>query len=113
MNMADLDLAEFDIRKALEIDPNNRYCVFFYTRCPNLLHLFRVVISWYSFMTSRDVKLEYKALKEKVKEFNKKDAKFYGNMFAKLNKLDGNSDVSFRLVISRVYAAPSCLVTSS
>ncbi|KAK4376187.1 hypothetical protein RND71_006864 [Anisodus tanguticus] len=59
MNMADLDLAEFDIKKALEIDPNNR-----------------------------DVKLEYKALKEKVKEFNKKDAKFYGNMFAKLNKLD-------------------------
>ncbi|KAK6141862.1 hypothetical protein DH2020_024397 [Rehmannia glutinosa] len=58
MNMADLDLAEFDIKKALEIDPDNR-----------------------------DVKLEYKALKEKVKEFNKKDAKFYGNMFAKLNKL--------------------------
>uniref|UniRef100_A0A0V0II61 peptidylprolyl isomerase n=1 Tax=Solanum chacoense TaxID=4108 RepID=A0A0V0II61_SOLCH len=61
MNMADLDLAELDIKKALEIDPNNR-----------------------------DVKLEYKALKEKVKEFNKKDAKFYGNMFAKLNKLDAN-----------------------
>lgn len=58
MNMADLDLAEFDIKKALEIDPNNR-----------------------------DVKLEYKALKEKVKEYNKKDAKFYGNMFAKLNKI--------------------------
>ncbi|KAK6788316.1 hypothetical protein RDI58_016841 [Solanum bulbocastanum] len=59
MNMADLDLAEFDIKKALEIDPDNR-----------------------------DVKLEYKALKEKVKEINKKDAKFYGNMFAKLNKQD-------------------------
>nr|WMP39840.1 FKBP62 [Solanum melongena] len=59
MNMADLDLAEFDIKKALEIDPDNR-----------------------------DVKLEYKALKEKVKELNKKNAKFYGNMFAKLNKQD-------------------------
>ncbi|KAL2486314.1 Peptidyl-prolyl cis-trans isomerase FKBP62 [Abeliophyllum distichum] len=57
MNMADLDLAEFDIKKALEIDPDNR-----------------------------DVKLEYKALKEKVKEYNKKEAKFYGNMFANLNK---------------------------
>ncbi|KAG6417218.1 hypothetical protein SASPL_119371 [Salvia splendens] len=57
MNMADLDLAEIDIKKALEIDPANR-----------------------------DVKLEYKVLKEKVKEFNKKDAKFYGNMFAKLTK---------------------------
>ncbi|XP_071937143.1 peptidyl-prolyl cis-trans isomerase FKBP62 [Coffea arabica] len=59
MNLADLDLAELDIKKALEIDPNNR-----------------------------DVKLEYKVLKEKVKEYNKKDAKFYGNMFAKLNKLE-------------------------
>lgn len=44
------------------------------------------------------MKLEYKALKDKVKEFNKKDAKFYGNMFAKLNKLEtANSSVSFRL----------------
>lgn len=37
---------------------------------------------------TRDVKLEYKTLKEKMKEFNKKEAKFYGNMFAKLNKLE-------------------------
>ncbi|KAK2971421.1 hypothetical protein RJ640_025371 [Escallonia rubra] len=59
INLADLDLAEKDIKKALEIDPDNR-----------------------------DVKLEYRVLKEKIKEFNKKDAKFYGNMFAKLNKLE-------------------------
>lgn len=59
INLVDLDLAEFDIKKALEIDPANR-----------------------------DVKLEYKVLREKVKEINKKDAKFYGNMFAKLNKLE-------------------------
>lgn len=59
IELADLDLAEFDIKKALEIDPHNR-----------------------------DVKLEYKVLKEKVKEFNKKDAKFYGNMFAKMSKLE-------------------------
>ncbi|KAJ1441666.1 Tetratricopeptide-like helical domain superfamily [Sesbania bispinosa] len=52
MQLADLDLAELDIKKALEIDPDNR-----------------------------DVKLEYKTLKEKVKEYNKKEAKFYGNMF--------------------------------
>ncbi|KAL0390272.1 UNVERIFIED_CONTAM: Peptidyl-prolyl cis-trans isomerase FKBP65 [Sesamum calycinum] len=58
VNMTDLDLAEFDIKKALELDPDNR-----------------------------EVKLGYKALKEKVKEYNKKDAQFYGNMFAKLNKL--------------------------
>ena len=36
----------------------------------------------------RDVKLEYKTLKEKVKEYNKKDAKFYGNMFAKMKKVE-------------------------
>ncbi|CAH2052338.1 unnamed protein product [Thlaspi arvense] len=57
MELADLDLAEFDVKKALEIDPNNR-----------------------------EVKLEQRKLKEKMKEFNKKEAKFYGNMFAKLTK---------------------------
>ncbi|XP_004290160.1 PREDICTED: peptidyl-prolyl cis-trans isomerase FKBP62 [Fragaria vesca subsp. vesca] len=62
IQLADLDLAELDIKKALEIDPNNR-----------------------------DVKLEYKTLKEKMKEFNKKEAKFYGNMFAKLTK-DSDKD---------------------
>lgn len=46
--------------------------------------------------TCRDVKLEYKVLREKVKEINKKDAKFYGNMFAKLNKLEPfDTEVSF------------------
>ncbi|XP_023748652.1 70 kDa peptidyl-prolyl isomerase [Lactuca sativa] len=59
IQLVDLDLAEMDIRKALEIDPKNR-----------------------------DVKLEYKLLKEKVKEHNKKDAQFYGNIFAKMNKLE-------------------------
>ena len=34
------------------------------------------------------MKLEYKLLKEKVKEYNKKDAQFYGNIFAKMNKLE-------------------------
>lgn len=61
INVADLDLAEIDIKKALEIDPNNK-----------------------------DVKLEYKVLKEKIKEYNKKDAKFYGNMFAKMTKSSSN-----------------------
>ncbi|KAL5577975.1 hypothetical protein UlMin_019674 [Ulmus minor] len=55
IQLADLYLAEFDIKKALEIDPKNR-----------------------------DVKLEYKNL-EKLKECNKKEAKFYGNMFAKMS----------------------------
>ncbi|KAE8022907.1 hypothetical protein FH972_008668 [Carpinus fangiana] len=59
VQLVDLDLAELDIKKALEIDPNNR-----------------------------DVKLEYKYLKEKVREYNKKDAQFYGSIFAKMNKYE-------------------------
>ncbi|KAL0451916.1 UNVERIFIED_CONTAM: Peptidyl-prolyl cis-trans isomerase FKBP65 [Sesamum latifolium] len=59
LNLVELELAEKDIKKALEIDPNNR-----------------------------DVKLEYKILKEKVKEYNRKDAQFYGSIFAKMNKLE-------------------------
>ncbi|KAK7382709.1 hypothetical protein VNO80_01720 [Phaseolus coccineus] len=59
IQLADFDLAEFDIKKALELDPDNR-----------------------------EVKLEYKTLKEKMKEYNKKQSKFYGNMFNKLHKLD-------------------------
>jgi FK506-binding protein 4/5 len=58
--LADLELAEVDIKKALEIDPDNR-----------------------------DVKLTYKTLKEKIKEINKKDAKFYSNMFSKMTKPSG------------------------
>ncbi|KAJ9558937.1 hypothetical protein OSB04_013551 [Centaurea solstitialis] len=65
IQLVDLDLAELDIKKALEIDPDNRLL-----------------------FDARDVKLEYKLLREKVKEYNKKDAEFYGNIFAKMNKLE-------------------------
>ncbi|KAM7467695.1 hypothetical protein LguiB_015257 [Lonicera macranthoides] len=61
INLVDLDLTEIDIKKALEIDHYNR-----------------------------DVKLEYKVLKEKIKEFNKKYAKFYGNMLAGNGRPVGN-----------------------
>uniref|UniRef100_A0A7C9ADX6 peptidylprolyl isomerase n=1 Tax=Opuntia streptacantha TaxID=393608 RepID=A0A7C9ADX6_OPUST len=63
IHLADLELAEFDIKKALEIDPDNR-----------------------------EVKLEYKMLKEKMREFNKKDAQFYSKMFSKM--LDSNKSGS-------------------
>ncbi|KAL9271382.1 Peptidyl-prolyl cis-trans isomerase FKBP65-like protein [Drosera capensis] len=61
IHLVDLELAEIDIKKALEIEPDNR-----------------------------EVKLEYKVLKDKVKEYNKKDAKFYSNIFSKLTKLESN-----------------------
>jgi hypothetical protein len=45
----------------------------------------------------RDVKLEYKYLKEKVREYNKKDAQFYGSIFAKMNKYEqARSSVSLK-----------------
>ncbi|KAL1323353.1 hypothetical protein HN51_033689 [Arachis hypogaea] len=59
IQLVDLDLAEMDIKKALEIEPDNR-----------------------------DVKIEYKILKDKVREYNKKDAQFYGSIFAKMNKME-------------------------
>ncbi|XP_047069159.1 peptidyl-prolyl cis-trans isomerase FKBP62-like [Lolium rigidum] len=57
--LVDLELAELDIKKALEIDPDNR-----------------------------EVKVAYKAFKDKLREYNKRDAKFYGNMFAKWRKVE-------------------------
>ncbi|ONM24603.1 Defective in cullin neddylation protein [Zea mays] len=63
MHLVDLDLAEADIKKALEIDPDNR-----------------------------DVKMGYKRLKEKVKEYKRRDAKLYGNMISKLSKLEDTED---------------------
>ncbi|KAI4317410.1 hypothetical protein L6164_025279 [Bauhinia variegata] len=62
IHLVDLDLAEMDIKKALEMDPDNR-----------------------------DVKMEYRILKEKIREYNKKDAQFYGSIFAKMNKLEHNA----------------------
>lgn len=70
INVGDLDLAEIDIKKALEIEPENR-----------------------------DVKMEYKVLKEKMREYNKKDAKFYGNMFAKLSGADSKVSIGIACLI--------------
>ena len=36
----------------------------------------------------RDVKVEQKLLRQKVAEANKKEAKIYGNMFARLSKME-------------------------
>ncbi|GJN21089.1 hypothetical protein PR202_gb08537 [Eleusine coracana subsp. coracana] len=63
IGLVDLDLAEEDIKRALEIDPENR-----------------------------DVQMGYRRLKEKVKEYNRRDAKLYGNMISKLSKLDSEED---------------------
>ncbi|XP_022979737.1 peptidyl-prolyl cis-trans isomerase FKBP62-like [Cucurbita maxima] len=65
IQLVDLDLAEQDLKKALEIDPENR-----------------------------QVKIEYRHLKEKVREYNKRDAQFYGNIFAKMSKLESGKAAS-------------------
>lgn len=57
MENVDLDLAEIDIRKALELDPENR-----------------------------EVKMIQKRLRQLQAECNKRDAKMYANMFSRLTK---------------------------
>lgn len=47
-----------------------------------------VCINLFWMNVCRDVKIEYKILKDKVREYNKKDAQFYGNIFAKMNKVE-------------------------
>eukprot|EP00246_Nothoceros_aenigmaticus_P003382 TRINITY_DN1451_c0_g1_i1.p1 TRINITY_DN1451_c0_g1~~TRINITY_DN1451_c0_g1_i1.p1 ORF type:complete len:595 (+),score=183.93 TRINITY_DN1451_c0_g1_i1:170-1954(+) len=59
IEIADYDLAEWDIKKALELEPKNT-----------------------------EVKVLAKSLKQKQIEQNKKEAKLYGNMFARLSKLE-------------------------
>ncbi|KAK5841148.1 hypothetical protein PVK06_010057 [Gossypium arboreum] len=56
-----LELEKAVIKKALEIDPGNR-----------------------------EFKMGYRVLKEKMREYNKKDAQFYGNIFAKMNLQQAN-----------------------
>jgi hypothetical protein len=46
----------------------------------------------YSFSFIRDVKMGYRRLKEKVKEYKRRDGKLYGNMISKLNKLEDTED---------------------
>ena len=43
------------------------------------------LVFFFYYQNDREVKVEQRRLKEKMKEFNKKEAKFYGNMFAKLS----------------------------
>ncbi|XP_059279447.1 70 kDa peptidyl-prolyl isomerase-like isoform X2 [Lycium ferocissimum] len=68
METADLHLAELDIKKALEIDPENR-----------------------------EVKLIQKTLKKLQAESNKRDAKLYTTMFARLS--NENSSAAKRLKV--------------
>ncbi|XP_010244430.1 PREDICTED: 70 kDa peptidyl-prolyl isomerase-like [Nelumbo nucifera] len=56
---SDLEKAEIDIKKALTVDPNNR-----------------------------DVKLEYKKLKDKAKEYAKYQAEIFGTMFSRMAQLE-------------------------
>ncbi|GBG79509.1 hypothetical protein CBR_g29656 [Chara braunii] len=59
MGADDLDLAEYDLKKATDIDPENR-----------------------------DVKLAVRELKRRQRVQNQQEAKLYGNMFARLSKME-------------------------
>jgi hypothetical protein len=57
----------------------------------------------------RDVKLVYKTLKEKMREYNRRDAKFYGNMFAKWRKLEHmDTKVSSRSPLDSAFCCLLC-----
>lgn len=93
IHLVDLDLAEIDIKKALEIEPDNRYALgLMYDLLLYIQFLVCINLCWMG--VCRDVKIEYKILKEKVREYNKKDAQFYGNIFAKMNKLEQTRNVA-------------------
>ncbi|KAF5955494.1 hypothetical protein HYC85_008350 [Camellia sinensis] len=72
MEIADLDLAELDIKKALEADSQNR-----------------------------ELKLIQKNLKQRQAESKKRDAKLYSNMFARMTK-DSSVATTKRLKIEEV-----------
>lgn len=71
----------------LEIDPENWGAIFCLWGCHSLAGNWpNLELPFIS--PNRDVKLEYKILKDKVREYNKKEAQFYSNIFAKMNKLE-------------------------
>lgn len=48
-----------------------------------------------------------------MKEYNKKDAKFYGNMFSKMKKLeslDCNVSILFMLFLLYIFASGYCMM---
>ncbi|XP_039800658.1 uncharacterized protein LOC120665227 isoform X4 [Panicum virgatum] len=53
-----------------------------------LLPSSNALLLWSTPQADQDVKLVYKTMKEKTRECNRRDPKFYGNMFAKWRKLE-------------------------
>lgn len=47
-------------------------------------------LNYVCFVDTREFKMGYRVLKEKMREYNKKDAQFYGNIFAKMNLQQAN-----------------------
>lgn len=45
----------------------------------------------------REIRSEYKVLRQKQIEQNKKEAKMYGNMFSRLSKLEASEKVRIQL----------------
>ncbi|MBA0585155.1 hypothetical protein Gorai_015943 [Gossypium raimondii] len=100
IQLVDLDLAEAGIKKALEIDPGNRpelnYCSHICFKRSDLTIVFTIVViavelNYVCFVDTRELKVGYRVLKQKMREYNKKDAQFYGNIFAKMNLQQANA----------------------
>ncbi|OVA08617.1 Peptidyl-prolyl cis-trans isomerase [Macleaya cordata] len=80
MKTAEFDLSELDIKKAFEVDPNNR-----------------------------EVKSIHKTLKQLQSESNKRDAKLYTNMFARMSK--DSAIVTKRLKVEKAEDAEKSIAT--
>lgn len=107
LKTSDLVKAETDIKRALIIDPNNRYqapsiafsfsiqfncCswqasinIFLLTRLIYFLFLQWMIICSLGLIIIRDIKLEYKELKLKQKEYSRHEADIFSTMLSRMN----------------------------
>lgn len=79
MGVAELLLAEVDINKALEVDPQNRYLFATKIWFSNVDAPFKILFQWLIF---REVKLLEKKFKQLKAESNKRDGRLYKAMFS-------------------------------
>lgn len=89
LRINELEKAEIDITKALEVDPNNRYLICLYTiYMPSTNIYFLAIVSSMCSQSlidlSRDVKLMYKELKNKQKQYTQHEVEIFSTMLSRL-----------------------------
>jgi FK506-binding protein 4/5 len=82
LKTSELEKAEADIKKALAIDPNNRQVY-----KPTYLVFSVFLFSFYNYLSpcdNREVKLGFKELKEKQREYEKYQAELFSTMVSRM-----------------------------